>query len=123
MKSFIANAIVAGLMLSGAAVADTINVPGDYPTIQCAINASSNGDLVVVASGSYNEKIDYMGKSITIQSEAGPELTSIDGKGLNGTLVRFDNGESEDSKLIGFTIKNGTAQFDAGGVTASNRTH
>ncbi len=34
-----------------------INVPGDYPTIQAAINAASNGDVISVAAGIYRENI------------------------------------------------------------------
>ena len=52
-------AVVAGLSLAfvgtSATFAATINVPGDYPTIQGAINASSNGDVINIAAGTYNE--------------------------------------------------------------------
>ncbi|MBS1550701.1 MAG: hypothetical protein JST15_01370, partial [Bacteroidetes bacterium] len=33
------------------------NVPGDFATIQAAINAASNGDIILVASGTYREDI------------------------------------------------------------------
>ncbi len=42
---------VAGL--GGQAVADILNVPADFPTIQAAINAAISGDQVVVADGVY----------------------------------------------------------------------
>ena len=38
-------AIVAGLMLPGIASAGTISVPGDYATIQGAVDAASNGEV------------------------------------------------------------------------------
>ena len=37
----------------------TINVPGEYSTIQEAIDASSDGDIVNVSEGTYYENINY----------------------------------------------------------------
>ena len=37
----------------------TFNVPGDYSTIQEAINASQDGDNIVVSSGTYYENINF----------------------------------------------------------------
>ncbi len=55
-----------------SATATTIHVPGDYATIQEAIDASSNGDIVLVANGTYMENINFEGKAITLTSENGP---------------------------------------------------
>ena len=57
----------------------TIRVPGDYPTIQQAIDASINGDTVLVAPGTYKETFDYKQKAITVKSSNGPFETVIDG--------------------------------------------
>ena len=48
-------AIITGLFLSGAlgAGAATLNVPGDYPTIQAGVDTAVDGDTVLVASGAY----------------------------------------------------------------------
>ena len=37
----------------GTAVAEIINVPGDQPTIQAAINAADDGDQIIVAPNLY----------------------------------------------------------------------
>jgi len=47
-------------------------VPGEYPTIQAAIEAAIDGDKVIIAPGTYtgegNRDIDFKGKAITVQS-------------------------------------------------------
>ena len=41
---------------------------GDHATIQSAISASSNGDVIAIAAGTYNEaNLNPGGKAITIQ--------------------------------------------------------
>lgn len=43
------------LLLTQSVLAKDIKVPGDYRNIQDAINASSDGDRILVASGNYSE--------------------------------------------------------------------
>jgi len=91
--------------LSG--IAATIYVPDTHATIQAAINASSDGDTIIVRSGTYVENIDLMGKAITLKSETGPGRTTIDGNKA-GSTVKIHSGEGSDTVLEGFTITNGT---------------
>lgn len=103
------------LFASTAFSGDLLNVPQDYPTIQSAINAATNGDIVIVApdsihGGPYYENIDFMGKSIVVMSEEGPESTTIDGQ-RSGSVVTFANGEGIGSILKGFTITNGDGVY------------
>ncbi|MBG83489.1 MAG: hypothetical protein CMJ40_02960 [Phycisphaerae bacterium] len=79
-------AILASLLLAGTSFAATINVPADYPTIQGAIDASSNGDVIQIAAGTFYENgIVSENKAITIQGTLngdGSLATTIDGQDL-----------------------------------------
>jgi hypothetical protein len=102
----------------------TILVPGNYPTIQSAINAANNGDTVLVSPGTYVENISFNGKAITVTSSNGPATTIIDGN-HNGTVVTFNHSETAASVLSGFTIRNGyqNGGFGAGiTITAASPT-
>ena len=97
----------------------TIHVPADYPTIQAGIIAAVDGDVVLVAEGTYYENITFMGKAITVASHY-----YLDGKKkhikktiINGSqpaipdfasVVFFGSGEDTNSVLCGFTITEGT---------------
>jgi hypothetical protein len=96
--------------------AATIDVPGNFPTIQGAINAAANGDTVVVEPGTYFENIDFKGKLITVRSAQGSGVTTIDGGGL-APVVNFSNAETTAAVLQGFTLQhgNGTASFTYAG--------
>jgi len=102
------------LAIPAVCVADTLNVPGDYGTIQEAIDAASEGDTVQVEAGTYMENIDFMGKAITVTGVDGAGSTFIDGGSL-GSVVNFAFAEGNDSVLQGFTITNGYGG-DGGGV-------
>jgi len=99
---------------SSVVFAGTIFVPGDYATIQKAINVSSTGDIVSVAAGTYYENILFPGnKTITLISENGAVSTVIDG-GHNGSVVTF--APDNNSTLDGFTITNGSTLGNGGGI-------
>lgn len=107
-------------LLASPTYAATIHVPADQPTVQAGINTASSGDLVLVAPGSYMENIDFHGKAIILQSEAGSESTILDG-GKHGSVVYFVTGENENSALSGFTIRNGDSSL-GGGIYCSRST-
>ena len=88
---------------------------GDFITIQEGINASVDGDTVLVYPGTYFENIVYNGKEITLaslylttQDKSYINNTIIDGN-QNGSCVRIMSGEDESTVLCGFTIQNGFA--------------
>jgi hypothetical protein len=82
-------------------------------SIQAAINASINGDEILVAPGKYQEPINFLGKAITVQSlysisndRTCIANTLIDG-GRTSRVVVFNHHETGASMLRGFTITNG----------------
>ncbi|MBN2758133.1 MAG: hypothetical protein JXR51_13225, partial [Bacteroidales bacterium] len=86
-----------------------ISVPGNYPTIQQAIDASVDGDIISVSNGLYPENINFNGKEVElIGNSANPALVIIDGGLGSGAAVTFENGESASTSINGFTIQNGT---------------
>lgn len=107
-------AVTIGLLLSTSSQADIINVPADQPTIQAGIDAASGSDEVVVAPGTYNEVINFNGKAITLRSSDGADATTIDGTGLNDSVVKCVSGEGLDTVLDGFTISGGTGDHPWG---------
>ncbi len=104
----------------------TINVPDDFETIQEAIDAAHDGNIVLVDEGTYYENINFRGKAITVASHFVMDgdtnhtnNTIIDGSQPSnpdsGSVVYLVSGEDTTSVVMGFTITNGTGtkiQFD-----------
>ncbi len=93
---------------------------GTYEDPYCAIQdgidaAGLSGDLVIVAAGTYVENLHIDYKGIQIQSEAGPELTIIDG-GLIGTVIAFEGNASSGSLIDGFTLQYGFTAGEGGAI-------
>ena len=113
-------AIITVTGLAGSSFATIINVPADYSTIQTGINASTDGDTVLVQPGTYVENINFNGHNIVLGSlflTTGDTLfihsTIISESGSDGN-VAFENGEDSTTAIIGFTIQDGNAIEGAG---------
>ena len=74
-------------------------------SIQDAIDSSSPGDVIWVASGEYTGDLSFDGKAITLRSIAGPEYTRIEGEDYE--TIDIGPGGS----LLGFSIV-GSANLD-----------
>ena len=102
------------LLITGAGSGAVIDVPGDYPTIQGAVDAAVDGDEIRVAPGTYtsgvNNVVDMLGKAVTLRSTNGPAVTFIDGENTRSRFGRrgiiCQNGETAQTVIEGFTITN-----------------
>lgn len=107
------------VLLSGISVsAAELHVPGDYTTIQAAIDAAQSGDVVLVADGLYsgngNVNIELQGKQITVQSVNGPENCIIECD-YSARAFYIHQNETNSTVISGFTIQNGYSTIYGGG--------
>ncbi len=102
-------------ILAGSVVADDITVPGDAATIQAAIDLAVDGDRILVAPGTYLERLDFLGKDLILESTGGAEATVIDGEGVPGWVVTVGAGTDGDAAIRGFTITGGRGSAGSGG--------
>jgi serine protease len=98
-------------LLPLSAHAATYNVPGDFASIQAAIDAAVDGDEIVVAPGEYVGQQTVMGKAITLRSSLGPAVTRLSGTGdhTDAALV-VRNVTSGTFEVRGFTLSGSTLQ-------------
>jgi hypothetical protein len=107
LNLFILLTVVAvSLMCASSAVSATLNVPGDYSTIQEAIDAAANqGDTIQVAAGTYPENLVWETKSIALVG-AGADVTIVDGSSSGSCLVMRNVPDT--ARVEGFTFTGGT---------------
>jgi len=97
---------------------EILHVPGNYATIQEALDNANAGDTVRVDNGIYEENIVWpQVSSVSLISASGPENCTIDGA-QKDVVIRVANTEAF-NRIEGFTIKNGYANSGAG-ITVEN---
>ena len=91
------------------------NGQGDYPTIQAAIDAAQDGDVILLKNGTFrgagNRDLSFNGKAITVRAQSeNPKNCVIDCEGTSEDMHRgffFFMEEGPESVLEGVTITNG----------------
>ena len=91
-------------------------MPSTFSTIQAALNAAANGDVILVGPGVYTQNLTFGNKQVVLRSTAGPSSTIIHVAGGVGVQL---GGTSE---LSGFTITGAVSDSGAGVVVGGTGT-
>jgi hypothetical protein len=104
-------------LLIGLAFSTTINIPSDYTTIQAGINASVDGDTVLVAQGTYSENLILANEIVLASHAIYDDLESdwLDNENILGTIISGDHNGScliirdgnIEPTIIGLTFQDG----------------
>src|SRR5262249_38745467 len=119
------------VLASLSAVTEAATVPGDYSSIQAAINAVVNGSLpgateIAIQPGTYVATLRIAGtsRSMTLRAAGGPGTVVVDAAG-RGTAIRiaqasgairidglkFTNGVGDSLNGGGFNLEDASATF------------
>jgi hypothetical protein len=101
----------------GAASRATINVPGDYTTIQAAIDDAGTvaGDTILIAAGTYNESIT-ISKSLTLTGVPGSAASTI----ITGASTTAVTVSADDVTITWLTVTNPAGKH---GIYANDRSN
>jgi len=102
-------------------VAETLHVPAEFASIQSAVDASSPGDTVLVAPGTYSEKIRIVEKGIVLTSSHGVDVTILtdpQGAPTDTTMIWLE-GTPPGTEVSGFTMTGVTDSARFGGAIGS----
>ncbi|UCC78699.1 MAG: right-handed parallel beta-helix repeat-containing protein [Candidatus Zixiibacteriota bacterium] len=110
------------LWMAAFSSATIIHIPADYPTIQQGINASADGDTVLVQPGTYVENLVLDSVNVTLGSlflitEDTSYITTtiIDGDSSDAVVTFLHNIDST-ACITGFTIQNGFSNSTGAGI-------
>jgi outer membrane protein assembly factor BamB len=112
------------LLIISNAFCSELSVPGQYLTIQAAIDASTAGDTVIISPGTYsgtgNYNITFSGKAVTVRS-----IDPNDWSVVESTIIdcnRLGRGFTIDANVVidGLTITHGYGGPACGGIYIQN---
>jgi hypothetical protein len=81
-----------------------LNVPGDFPTIQAAVDAAQEGDTIAVAPGQYTENVVVRHKIVLLGDSTSPSV--IIRPAFSGSApISFFDVDDRGAQLIGFVVE------------------
>jgi hypothetical protein len=107
--------------------ASVLRVPGDYPTIQAALDAAPVHGLVLVSPGTYNENV-IIRRTLTLASTfyTTGDLSLIDTTVIRGPLSGTDTvfvsaAAGPETRVVGFTVRAGKDGIEVAGNAVIER--
>jgi len=98
-----------------------INVPNDQPSIEAALNAASNGDIIELNGGTYsgngNYNIKWNKNNIILRRALSATSPATIDALSQGRIISF---EATNLTIEGITIQNGKYNNNGGGILLSN---
>ncbi len=97
-------------------------VPVEYSTIQAAVDAAVDGDVVLLSAGTYHERLNLLGKRIQLTSTKGPDYTTMSGVGMGnqGSLILCATAETSQTIIQGITFADGLGGSPVQGLPGSS---
>src|SRR6056297_416476 len=92
--------IIILMMLVVCLNASVIDVPGDYTTIQEAIDNAVSGDTVLVSNGTWEENI-IIDKPLMLKSQNGCDSSNIEAENQYEHVIRIS---SNNVTIVGFSV-------------------
>lgn len=88
----------------------TVTVPGQYQTIQAAIDSAPADTMriVSVAAGEHVGPVNFLGKPIIVRGSGAAQTAIVGNGGQQASVVRFAGGEPAIAALERVTIRGGT---------------
>ena len=90
---------------NGSDLNNGLSYESAFASIQVGINAAEDGDTILVYPGIYSEKVNFMGKDVTVQGVAGPVGVPVL-ENIDDFAVLFNNDEGSSPTIENVTIVN-----------------
>jgi predicted outer membrane repeat protein len=102
-------------------VRQAVSVPGDYATVQAAIDGVADGATILIAPGVYRERIELRNRTLHLWGVGGAGSTTLVGDGVDGPVaavrggsvqfdgITFQGGRGESGR--GASVLDGAARF------------